>query len=45
VRATERHFTDYLSWPAGLAIVGTVAMIGALVSLAIRARRGKEKMI
>jgi serine/threonine protein kinase len=45
VRATERHFKDYLSWPTGLALMGTVAMIGALVSLAVRARRGREKMI
>jgi len=45
VRATDRHFRDYLSWPAGLAIMGTVAMVGALVSLFVRARRGREKMI
>ena len=45
VRATQRHFQDYLSWPLAIALIGGAGMAAALLSLLIRSRRDREPMI
>lgn len=37
-RTTREHFADYVSWPAALAVLGAMAMLGGLCSAMIRAR-------
>ncbi|HEY8749889.1 MAG TPA: serine/threonine-protein kinase [Tepidisphaeraceae bacterium] len=44
-RATDRHFREYLSWPAAVAATGALAMIVALASFLIRSRRDRERII
>lgn len=45
IRATQRHFQDYLSWPLAIALAGGLGMAVALVSLLVRSHRDREPII